>query len=808
MALRVWQDVRFGARMLAREPGFTAAAVAALALGIGVNTTVFTLVNAVLFRGLPFAQADRVMYLSGQNATERNGRMGVSYPDLLDWRSSTRSFSGLAAFFQNQYVLDDSSNLPERYSAARVTANVFSLIGQPTLLGRDFLPEEERAGAASVCILGYSIWDSRYARDPNVIGRTIRINDAPTTVIGVMPKGMRFPQDADLWLPVVHDAALLKRDNRYLQAFGRLADGLTLAQARQESDLIAARLAREHPETNKNVTTRIITYNDAFNGGQVRTVFLALLGAVSFVLLIACANVANLLLSRSLSRTREVSIRVALGAGRWRVVRQLLVESLMLGVMGGLLGLAIAYWGVRMFDLAVENVGKPYWIAFRIDFTVFAYLAGICVATSVLFGLFPALQVSKVNLAATLKEGGRGSSDAARSRYLSGFLVVSEVALSMVLLAGAGLMIRSFLNIYGITSGIPGDKMLVMRLSLPQKRYPDDGSRRRFYDRLETTMASMPGVESATILSHSPTSGAFRWPFEVEGAAPIEGSKLPGVFAVLVSPAYFQAVSLPVIHGRALAAIDGLPDKEGVVVNQRFAARFWPGEDPIGKRIRVHWEGERPWLAVVGVCQDFHQTRNDDGFELEPVIYVPYRVKPIGDYQILLRAAVPPTSLANPARREIRALDEGLAVSDVRTLAEAYARERWAFRVFGSLFAIFALIALLLSSVGLYAVMAYSVQQRRQEIGVRMAIGASGASILLLMISRGARQLGLGVGLGLLAAFGVARVLKSLLVGVTPTDPLTFAAISGVLLTVGLAACWLPAQRAMRLDPTVALRQD
>jgi predicted permease len=800
------QDIKFGVRRLAREPGFTAVVVVALALGIGVNTTVFTLVNAVLFRGLPFEQPNRVMFLSSNDHAKNRNDIGVSYPDFRDWRAQSKTFKGLAAFSQTGFVVADSNHPPERYSGPRLTANTFSLIGQKPMLGRDFLPEEDRVGAAPVCIIGYTIWENRYGRDPNILGQSVRIDDVATTIVGVMPKGMKFPLNADLWIPLVPTAEFEKREARDVQVFGRLDDGVPLSQARNEMELIGRRLEKEYPKSNQGITTTVIPYNDEFNGNQIRLIFLVLLGAVGFVLLIACANVANLLLARSLARNREISIRTALGAGRWRIIRQLLVESVLLGVLGGAVGLLIAKWGVRMFDLAVANVGKPYWIVFRMDFTVFAYLGSVCVVTGILFGLAPAIQLSKVDLNSTLKEGGRGSSGGARSRYLSAVLVVTEVALSMVLLVGAGLMIRSFLNAYNRTAGIHGERYLTMRLALPDKKYPDDGARTRFYEQLETRLRTVPGVESAAIVTHLPMQGSFDWKFEIEGKPPVEEDKRPSLSAVVVSPDYFTTMGIALAHGRTFTETDGLPDRGAVIVNQRFAAKYWPGEDPVGKKLRVLWKDQRPWHTVVGVSQDFRQQLDHD--EIQPIIYVPYRAKPQGAYAILARAAVSPTSLTSAVRKEIQAIDGELAVFGVATLEENFLQQRWPFRVFGTLFAIFALVALLLSSVGLYAVMSYSVTRRTQEIGVRLAMGASSGNILFLVLSHGLRQLGIGLAIGLAGAFGLARVMKSLLVGVTPTDPATFVAISVVLIVVGVAACWLPARWAMKMDPTMALRYE
>jgi putative ABC transport system permease protein len=807
MGMSLAQDVKFGIRMLLREPGFTALMVVALALGIGVNTTVFTLVNAVLFRGLPVDQPDRVMYLSTNNHSKNQTDIRVSYPDFRDWREQSKSFQELAAFSGTAVVITDDTSAPERYSGTLLTANAFSLIGQKPVLGRDFMPGEDRVGAPAVCILGHSVWESRYGLNPDILGKSIRINDVPTTIVGVMPKGMKFPVNSDIWTPLVPTADFEKRDWRELQVFGRLTGSATLAQARTEIESIAIRLAKAYPKTNEGFTGMVIPYNDEFNGGQIRTVFLVLLGAVGFVLLIACANVANMLLARSLARAREISIRTALGASRWRVIRQLLIESVLVGFLGGAAGLAIAVWGVRMFDLAVANVGKPYWIVFKMDFTVFAYLAAICLFTGILFGLAPALQLSKVDLNSTLKEGGRGNSGGSRSRYLTGFLVVSEVALSLVLLVGAGLMIRSFIKLYNMTEGMRAERFLTMRLSLPDRKYPNAEARKQFHDRLAPRLAAIPGVESAAIVSHLPINGAAVWKLEIEGEPPVEESKRPDLAAVVVDAPYFETVQLGLVRGRSFTATDGLPGKETVVVNQRFAAKYFPHQDPLGKRIRIFWQGDRPWLTVVGVSQDMRQQRPNLP-EMEPVAYVPFPARPLSNDALVIRSAVSPTSLTSAVRKEIQAIDGELPVFAVMTLAANFDQQRWQYRVFGSLFAIFAAIALLLSAVGLYAVMAYSVTRRTQEIGLRLAMGASTQNILLMVLKQGLRQLAIGIGIGLLAAFGVARVMKTLLVQVSPNDPVTFGAISAVLLAVGIFACWLPARRAMKVDPMVALRYE
>ncbi len=747
-----FEDVRFGARMLTKDPKFTAVVVLALALGIGANTTVFTLVNAVLFRGLPFERADRIMHIASTRVSRGNDRMGVSYPDFKDWKAQTKTFQNLGAFSLETANLSDQGNVPERYSGGRITANTFSMLGQKPMLGRDFLPDEDKPGTAMVVILGHGIWKTRYGKDPRIVGRAIRVNDVPATVVGVMPEGMKFPLNEDLWMPLIPVGQWEKRDAHDLNVFGRLKDGDTLASAGVEIGHLAKTLEKDYPKTNQGIGALVQTYNDVFNGGQIRVLFLALLGAVGFVLLIACANVANLLLSRSLARAKEVSIRTALGASRWRVVRQLLIESVLLGLLGGLVGLMLSLWGVRMFDLAVADVGKPYWIKFTMDYAVFGYLAAICLTTGLLFGLAPAL--------------------------------------------------------YDLDQGFDPKNILTMRYTLNDAKYPTPDSRVHFEEQLLTRLASVAGVDSVAVVSNLPMQGAPNWRFEIEGRPSVEKDKRPTESGIVISPDYFRVLGMDVLRGRAFNSADGLPGKTAVIVNQRFATKYWPKEEAVGKRIRLTREsGEQPWLTVLGVCPNMRQGDFTKA-ETEAVIYVPYRQDAADSVAIMARSKVPPSSLTGSFRKEVQDLDSNLPLFRVRTLTDSFAEQRWGFRVFGTLFAVFAIIALVLSSVGIYAVMSYAVSQRTQEIGIRMALGASAGSVMRLVLSLGAKQLAIGLVAGLALAFGITRVLSSLLVQITPTDPVTFTSIVLLLVAVAFIACWIPARRAMQVDPLVALRYE
>jgi putative ABC transport system permease protein len=822
----VLQDLRFALRLIVKERWFSAVAVVALALGIGLNATVFTLVNAVLIRGLPFKDSQNLYmlsWLSKRQGDSGPGRSGLSYLELKEWREQTKAFSGLGAWMGQNMNIADDRGLPEQARGSYLTANTFSVLGQQPLLGRDFGPEDERRGTDLAVIIGYRLWRNRYSGDPNVVGKLTRINGKPAVIVGVMPEGMQFPQNNDMWAVFVPTEQQERRTSRVLTVFGRVRPGVSRTEAQTELNTVAAQLTSAYPKDYEEIAgASLQTFNERFNGGPIRAIFLAMMGAVGFVLLIACANVANLQLSRSAARAREIAVRIAMGATRWRVVRQLLIESVLLGVIGGLLGLGLAYFGVRAFDAAVTDTGKPYWIVFKMDYTVFGFLATICVVTGVIFGIAPALHVSRTNVSGVLKEGGRGNAGGARTRWLTGTMVVVEVALTLVLLVGAGLMVRSFLNLYRMDIGIKTDRLMTMMLQLSGDKYQKPEARRAFFERLQPRLSEIPGMEAVSITTGAPPFGSGTRRFEVDGRPAPKFDDAPQVGAVTISPSFFDVAGVTIVRGRGLTEADGAAGAENVVINERMVAQHFKGEDPIGKRIKFMQPpqpaGQQPpagqpapppvWRTIVGIVPTIRHGSPQDA-EPPSVVYSPYRQDPPGFAFVMLRSALPPSSMMDAVRRAVSSVDPDQPVFNLRTLDQMLQQSMWPYRVFGTLFAIFAFIGLLLSAVGLYAVVAYSVTQRTQEIGVRMALGAQGKQVTWMILKRGLLQLALGLAIGLFGGYFAGKALPSqILVQTTSSDPVNFVAIALILSVVAVAACIVPARRAMRVDPLVALRAE
>ena len=804
------QDLRFAGRLMIKDRWFSTAAIAAIALGIGANTVGFSIVNAAFIRGFSFERAEELHSISWRPT--RGRRLGSSVLDVEDW-ARAQSFRTLAASGSGAMNISDDHAPPEQTQGALITANFFDVLRQPPLLGRTFAEGEDRRGAEPVVIIGYEIWTNRFDRDPNVIGRVLKINGKPATIVGIMPERMKFPDDSELWVPLIPTDAMLTREVRPLSVFGRLKDGVTKEVAAAEIEGIAQRIIKAHPDQSQNVMgAQVETLLERFLNGSAPRMFLVIMGAVIFVLLIACANVANLLLSRAIYRSREVAVRYALGATRWRIVRQLLIESVALAGLGGVLGLALAGYGVRAFDAAVAASGAPYWLRFTIDYRVLAYVAGICVATGVLFGLAPALQVSRDSQHDVLKDGARGSAGNRRSGRLGGIMVVSELALTIVLLCGAGLMLRSFYTLYAVPPGFDVNGLTRMRMQLPPAKYPDAESRRRFFEQLLPRVDAVPGFQSAAITTAVPPLDHEEWRLVIAGAPDIDDERRPFVSTVSTSPRYFATIGVGVVRGRGIETADSTPGSANVVINQLMAERFFPGEDPLGRQIRfVPRRDEpgvtQPWRTIVGVVPTIQQGNPSDAFH-NPVVYRPFLHTPDRTSSLLVRSSLPPSSVMAAVRSVVQDIDVDQPVFAIETIEHVFANERSIFRVFAILFAALAAIGLMLSALGVYGVIAYAVTQRTQEIGVRMAIGASRWDVAWLFLKKGLVQTALALVIGLPAAIGLGALAQLQLVGIEPTDPATIISITIVLTLVALIACVLPARKATKVDPMNALRAE
>jgi putative ABC transport system permease protein len=791
------RDVRFAARLIRKEPGVTLVAVLALALGIGTNNVLFTVENAMNRRGLPIEDADRVLYVGTRDAEGRDH--AVSFLDFKDWQAATRAFDGLAAFNNAAATVSDAGRPPDRVTMTYLSASGFRLIGERPALGRDFRQDDDRPEAPAVAMLGDALWKARYGADPGIIDRVVSINGSPAVVIGVMSPGFRFPFESDLWQPLARLPAIDRqtRDQRTLGVLGRLADGSDLTRARTELDTIAGRLAAAYPATNANVTARAVRFGEQ----QMGPMPMPLPVAGGFVLLIACANVASLLLARTASRTREVSIRRSIGATRWRVVRQLLVESVLLALLAGAIGGGLSLFGVRFIASAFRET-VPYWVRFTLDGRVFGFLFLLSLVTSVLFGLAPAIFASKADVVTALKEGGRTGAGPRARRWTNG-LLVAELALTIILLAGAGLMVRSFLAVYDSDRVIDAARILTMRMELPAEQYQTPDDRRAFFRRLDERLAAAPAGVSAALASALPFLGGSGMPFAIEGRPLLPAEAAPRVSTVAVGFRYFETLGLQLVRGRPFSSGDSSVDV--AIVNQRFVEAQFRDQDPIGHRIALlTGDAGHRWLTIVGVAPT---VRQGIARGAGPVVYIPHGGSP-GAFAALMARGPSERQTASWLREEVRTIDPDLPLFAMKPLSAIQALSRLQPRMIGTLLGAFALIALALSAVGLYAVTAYGVTERTHEIGLRMALGARPGQVVWLFIRRSLWPLAGGLGLGLCGALAIGNLLRHGLIQTSPTDPVTLTSIISLLLAVAIAACYVPARRAARVDPLVALRQE
>jgi putative ABC transport system permease protein len=799
------QDLRYAVRMLLRNASFTAVAVLALALGIGANTAIFTVVNSVLIRPLPFPEPDRLLLTCGTNPGVGQERVPLCVADFLDWRAQNQVFEKLAAFSDNRFSYTGGES-PEQFHGAWVTADFFEVLKEQPEMGRTFLADEDRPGHARVVIVSHSFWQRKLGADPGVIGKQITLNGNDFAIVGVMRQGFTFPEkDIELWaVEVLNPPA--RRGPYYMWGIGRLAPGATLPQARAEMDSIARRVQQDTRSTKNEWTFTAIGLTDRIVG-DVRPALLVLMAAVVFVLLIASANVANLLLARATAREKEIAIRRALGASRARLIRQLLTESALLAVCGGAVGLLLAQWGVDAL-IAISPGDIPRLSEVRIDGRVLGFTFLISILSGLVFGLAPALQGSKLNLNESLKEGGRGNTEGFNRRRLRDTLVVAEVALSLVLLISAGLMIKSFLKLQSVSPGFDGDNILTMQLSLPRARYSNSNQTASFYQQLLGKVEALPGVQSAAIsISLPPNNLEVSDNFSIEDHPTPAGESDPVAPVIFISPKYFDTLGVPLLRGRFFADADKDGAPPVVIINQALAAQYFGEQDPVGRRFKQGTaSGGNPWMEIVGVVGNVKYTGLDA--KEEPAYYEPHLQNPIRFMHLVVRGASDPMALLPAIRAEVWSLDKDLPVARVRTmsqlLSESVAQPRFRTLLLG----IFSGVALLLAAVGIYGVMSYSVTQRTHEIGVRMALGANPADIVGMVVGQGLKLALAGAALGLAGAYAATRLLSSLLFGVSATDTVTFAGISALLTAVAVLASYIPARRATKVDPMTALRYE
>ena len=810
-----WQDLRYGLRVLRKSPGFAAVAILTLALGIGANTAIFSVVDAALLRPLPYKDPASLMAL--RETVGKSGFGTVSFPNYEDWTVQNHVFEELAAYSAEEFHVTGGEQT-ERVSGEMVSDNYFRLLGVAPALGRTFLPEEnETPGKGAVAVLSYGLWEQRFGADSSVLGRPVRINDADYIIVGVMPKGFRgFSGAAKIWIPMaMYDIAwpqlakfdfLHKRDVHWHRVLGRLKPGVPQEQAQADMAAIGDRLAREYPEANRDRSVSVQAARDVLIG-HFRTPLFLMLGAVGFVLLIACANVTNLLLARASSRAREIAIRVALGAGRWKLLQQLFTENLWVVLGGAGLGLLLAAWGVDVLA-SLLPVSLPTFVDIRVDRGVLAFTLLLTALTWLLLGLLPAWKAASPDLNDWLREGARGS-QGRHGRRVGGVLVVAEISLAFVLMIGAGLLLRSFVQMLHVDPGFRPDHLLTMRFDVPNRFIGEQ--RLQFGQRLLNRIATVPAIDSAALTFADP----FLWEgfsreFAIEGHAPLPPAEMDTVYYHEISPNFFHTMGIPLLSGRDFTVRDDSHVPRILIVTESFAKRYWPGQNAVGRRIKFGpADSNAPWMEVVGVVGDIRYRSLRQDPEANPVIYAPLeQSEVIEGMNLMARTKGDPEGMAAPLRQAIQQYDSEIPVYHVATVEQRIAEQGGETRAYASLLGFFALLALLLSAVGVYGVMSYAVAQRTHEIGIRMALGAHPSGVLRLVLEQSLKLTLSGLALGVVGALVLTRLLAGLLFGVRETDPITFAVGALLLAAVALAACCIPARRAMRVDPIVALRHE
>ena len=798
-------DLRYGVRMLVRNPGFTFVSVIALALGIGANAAIFSVVNGVLLRPLPFKDPERLMMIR-ETKLPQFPEFSVAPGNFLEWQKQNTVFERLVAFRGSSFNLINAGD-PERLRGLSVTDGFFAMLGAQPQLGRDFLKEEDQPGHSNVVIISQRLWQRRYGADQKILNQSITLDGQSYMVVGVMPAGFRFGgPDIEVWTPMAFTAQQAQQHGgHYVSAIGQLKPNVTGDQARAEMVAIAGRLAAQFPE-DVGWSVKVMPLLE-FSVRSIKTALIVLLVAVAFVLLIACANVANLLLARAVGRQKEMATRTALGAGRWRIVRQLLTESLLLSVVGGALGILLAKWGMNVL-LKLAPQGLPRMNDVSLDGRALAFTVAITLLTGVIFGLVPALQASKPNLNETLKDAGRGSSEGGRRQLIRSVLVVLEVASALVLLVGAGLMLKSFWRLQQVDPGFNPNNALTVAVQLPPRKYPEDAQRISFFQRLIERVSTLPGVQAVGAGNVIPLSdNDFVLAFEIDGRPPLPPGASQSTNFYAVSADYFKAMGIPLLRGRVIGAGDTKDSPHVAVINETMAKKLFPGEDPLGKRMTFGRNDKQPdWYEIVGIVGDVKHYGLDQATTMQT--YEPYTQQTFPYMTLVVRTAGEPTNLNAAIRSEVLSLDKEQPVSSTKTLKQFFSASIAQQQFSMLLLAVFAGVALVLAAVGIYGVLSYAVTQRTHEIGIRMALGAGRRDVIRLIVGKGMLLTLIGIGGGVAAAFGLTRLMASLLFGVTATDVATFASVAGVLLAVALFACLIPARRATRVDPLVALRYE
>ena len=819
---KIWQDLRYGVRMLLKNPGITFVVILALALGIGANTAIFSVVDAVLLRPLPYRESDRLVFLN--ETSKAMDEISISYPNFADWRNQNHVFEKIGVYNRSSYNLTGLGEA-ERIITGQVSADLFAALRVNPAMGRLFTNDEDKPGGSPVVVLGYALWQRRFGGQANILNQPLTLNGKSYTVIGIMPPDFQFPSRVEMWVPVGQlsgEASWQQRGNHPgLYGVARLKPGVSFAQAKADMDTIGANLEKQYHDSNAGNGIGVQPLLEVFVLDIRRTLWV-LFAAVAFVLLIACANIANLLLARAQSRQKEMAIRAAMGAGRWRIARQLLTESVLLALIGGTLGMLIAQWGVKLI-LYVSPDAIPRSREISLDWRVMAFTIGLSFVTGIVFGLVPALQAGVVDVHETLKETGRGTSG---KHWLRSSLVVVEVATTLVLLVGAGLMIRSFYRLQKVNPGFSYDHLTSFTVALPEKKYKTAEQRDQFYGQLLTNLRALPGVEATAAASGLPLgNNGWQTGFTIDGRPRPPRDQTPLMEACLVTPDYFRAMDIPLKRGRyfndhddrsSLAGKDlsklneferEMAGLNAIVIDEEFARRYWPNEDPIGKRVAMGGEKHPLLLTVVGVVGRVKmEGLSQDSKRVQG--YFPSAQISNNGMTIVLKASGDPNQLIAAARQQVKAIDPDQPIYSIRTMDEIRAESVAPERLNLTLLSIFAGIALVLAVVGIYGVMSYSVTQRTHEIGIRMAIGAQPRDVFRMVITQGMMLALIGVGLGLIGAFGLTRLMTTMLFGVEPTDPATFAAIAVLLTVVALVACYVPGRRATKVDPVVSLRYE